>query len=254
MKTVIINTQTMLKGVRRFVQENTITPPILEVTALAGNVDDAIDAIDEAASDQTGGMGEVAGAVVTKKEKAKALRDYLKDVGLVARSLDHDAHPGVAARFVLPRTRSYPALAAYARNAIEEATAIQADLVARGLSATFLADLNALLAAFEAGEESKISGLQTQVGGTSGLGYRAMVGLRAATKLDAIFRAHFRSDPVTLAVWKHARHVERPAPAEPTNPPGSGEDSGSGSGGGDAGSGSGTAAIVTPGGEGSVIA
>lgn len=64
--------------------------------------------------------------------------------------------------------------------------------------------------------------------GSSALRQRvARVGLRAATKLDAIFRAHFRNDPVTLAVWKHARHVERPAPAEPTTPPaGSGGDSG----------------------------
>ena len=254
MQTITINTQSMLKGVRRFILENPMTPPNVEVTALATNVDDAIDAIDEAASDQSGGMGEVAGAIVTKAEKAKDLRDYLKDVGLVARSLDHDAHPGVAARFVLPRSNSYPKLAAYARTAIEEATAIQAHLIARGLSATFLADLTALLTAFEAGEESKIGGLQTQVGGTTGLVYRARVGLRAATKLDAIFRAYFRNDPVKLAVWKHARHVERPEPAEPTTPPG-GSGSGSGAGGDTGGSGSGSGvAALTSGGEGSFVA
>ena len=31
----------------------------------------------------------------------------------------------------------------------------------------------------------------------------------AATRVDAIVRNHFRHDPVKLAAWKHARHVER---------------------------------------------
>ncbi len=198
----------MLKRVIRFVLENPITPAIIRVTELNTEISAAITAIESAASTQTGGSGDAAGGVVTKKFKYQALRSYLKDVARVGRSLDRDTYPGLAEGFVLPRTNSYPALVAAAQAMIEAATPHETAFVAHGLPGAFLADLAVLLMAFTAGTNAKIDGMLTQVEGTSALKYRAAKGVEAAQKLDAIIRAHFRDDPVTLDVWTHARHIQ----------------------------------------------
>jgi hypothetical protein len=231
----------MLKRIKRFILDHPIDPPSPIITALALDVDNAIVGVDDSAATQIAGGGEVSGGVRTKQAVADDLREYLKDVARVGRTLEEETHPGVAAKFVLPSRRSYAVLLAGARAMIEEATAVQAELTARGLSATFLAELTARTEALENGAGAKIGGMQEQVGGTAALTYRASQGIKAARKLDAFFRAHYRNDPVTLAVWKHARRIEvanAPSPAVETPPP-SGEGGTGGTGGGDAGSGSG---------------
>ena len=241
MKLQTINNQEMLKRIKHFILEHPMDPPNATITALALEVNNAIVGVDESATTQIAGGAEASGGVRTKKGVADDLRAYLKDVARVGRTLEEETHPGVAAKFVLPSRRSYAVLLAGARAMIEEATAVQAELTARGLSATFLAELTARTEALENGSEAKIGGVQEQVGGTAALTYRASQGIKAAKKLDAFYRAHFRNDPVTLAVWKHARRIavaNAPTAAATTPPPSGGGDTG-GSGSGDAGSGSG---------------
>ena len=225
MKRKLIFQHNMMKRIRQVIQDNPIVPANAEVTTLTTDLDNAIEAFADAAAEQTDGKGGIAGGVATKRETSIELRGFLKDVARVARSLDRSVHPGVAEHFVLPRSQSYAALTAAANDMIDQATEIQAALVARGLPATFLADLNALLTAFENGENAKIVGLNTQVSGTSGLTNRALLGMKAAQKLDAIMRAHFRNDPVKLDVWVRARHVQNTPEGEEegteTPPPGS---------------------------------
>ena len=235
MKRKLINQYLMMKRIRQVIIDNPIVPANAEVTALSTALDNAIEAFDEAAAEQADGKGDIAGGVATKRGKYSELRDFLKDVARVARSLDRDLHPGVAEHFVLPRSRAYAALTSTARAMIDQATDVQAALVARGLPATFLADLNGLLTAFESGENAKIVGLNTQVSGTTGLTHRASLGMKAATKLDAIMRAHFRNDPVKLEVWTRARHVQLESTSPDENPDTPPLESGSG-----------TTAAVTP--------
>jgi hypothetical protein len=223
----------MLKRVSRFILDNAITPPIARVTELTAEINAGIAALEGAAEMQVDGGNDTSGGVATRREKARALRTYLKDVARVGRSLDRDTYPGLAEHFVLPDTRSYPALVAAANAMIAEATPLEAAFIAHGLPATFLADTAALLAAFEAGSDDKWDGLQTQVEGTSTLHHRAMAAIVAATKLDAIIRAHFRDDPVKLDVWTHARHVQADPESEEegSTPPSGGSGSGTTSGG-----------------------
>lgn len=227
-----LNEFDMLKRVNRFILENPIVPANAQITALGGNIIATIAAFEAAATAQANGRGGVVGGVRTKRSKGKELREYLKDVARVGRALDPETHPGLAARFVLPRNRAYATVTASARSIIEAATEVEAEMIADGLPATFLADLNTLLEEFEDAVDAKIDSLQTQVGGTFGVRVRAAQGMKAAKKLDAIFRAIFRTDPVKLGVWKHARHVERDLPGETEIPtdPGSGGGSGTGAG------------------------
>jgi len=226
----INNQKNMMKGLSRFILESTITPPIARVTALKAEIDTVIDAIDAASATQVSGRGEKKGGVGTRRDRAKALRDYLKDVARVGRSLGRTTHPGLAEVFVLPKSQGYPALLDTTAVMIERATPLEAEFVARGLKATFLADIAALVTAFNAGTDGKVDGLLTQVGGTSAMRHLAQRGMDAADELDAIIRAHFRDDPVKLDVWTHARHVQvapESDPEEPETPPESGGGSGS---------------------------
>jgi hypothetical protein len=219
----------MMKSVSRFILEHPIAPPNVRVTALNGEITAAITAIEAAATNQLDGSGEASGGVAARRDIYRDLRDYAKDVCRVARSLDATAHPGIAEQFVLPRSKAYTVFIAFVQAMIGNATPLEAELIAHGLPATFLADLNALITAFESGTNAKLDGQQTQVGGTSGLLYRASLGLEACIKLDAIIRAHFRNDPVMLDIWTHARHIQAaPQPEEPGTipPPSPGEGTG----------------------------
>lgn len=220
----------MLKRIARFIVENPIVPPNAQITAFGAIITANISAFESAATAQFDGRGDATGGVRTKRSKGKELRDYLKDVARVGRALDPEIHPGLAARFLLPLTKAYAAISASARSIIAAATEVEAEMIADGLPATFLADLNTLLEEFEDAVDAKIDGVQTQVGGTAGMRLGASQGMKAAKKLDAIFRAIFRADPVKLGVWKHARHVERDLPGETETPtdPGSGSGEGTG--------------------------
>jgi hypothetical protein len=225
MKTKTINELEMFKRVSRFILDHPITPPIPRFTALAGEVNTAITAIEASASDQTGGNDIASGGTASKRETALKLRAFLKGLARTARALDRGTYPGVAEQFRLPESDSYAALIAKARAVIEAATPLEAVFIEHAMPATFLADLGALLTAFESAIDQKVDGTLTQIGGTTGLGVRAFEGVRAARKLDAIIRNHFRNDPVTLEVWRHARHIEQ-APVRTegtaTTPPTSG--------------------------------
>jgi hypothetical protein len=109
----------------------------------------------------------------------------------------------------LPKSGSYPALIARARAIIETATPIQASFIDAGLPATFITELQALLAAFENATMQKYDGRITQVLNTAALKARVNLGVNAATILDACARNHFRNNPEMLAAWSHARHIER---------------------------------------------
>jgi hypothetical protein len=210
----------MLKRVNRFILEHPITPAPPRLTAAHTEVTTIITALETAAQNQVTGSGESEGGVDLRAIKAFELREYLKNVGRTARSLEVD-HPGISPTFRLPRSASYPALKAKTEAVIAAATPLQAEFVDAGLPATFLTDLQALLTAFENGTNLKHEGGITQVQGTAALKAKANLGVKAATRLDASVRNHFRGNPEILAAWKHARRIEK-APvrkSESTTPP-----------------------------------
>jgi hypothetical protein len=194
-KTKTINELDMLKRVSRFIIEHPIAPATPRFTALAGEINSAITAIEAAAEDQTGGNGEASGGTASKREKAAELFAFLKGLARTARALDRTAHPGVAEQFRLPNSRTYEALAAATRAAITAATPLEAAFVDHAMPATFIADMEALLTQFEAASSRKVDGTLTQISGTNGLMVRAAKGVSAARKMDALVRNHFRNDP-----------------------------------------------------------
>jgi hypothetical protein len=88
---------------------------------------------------------------------ARDLREYLKNLGRTARTLEND-HPGISPTFRLPESGSYPALIAKTEAVIAAATPLQAAFVDTGLPATFPTELQALLTAFENATNQKHDG------------------------------------------------------------------------------------------------
>ena len=93
----------------------------------------------------------------------------------------------------------------------------------------WVADLQALITPVEGVGNLKLTGLDNQIGGTTGLKVAVRKGLRHARKIDAILCQVYRDNAVMLAQWKAASRTERPPkPADqPVETPGGG---GSGSG------------------------
>ena len=220
MKLRTIHEFEMLQRIRHFLHEHPELSVKLPIADLTAELQIAITATQTAAWHQTKGAGEATGGTATRREKYQQLRSYLKDLARVARSLDRNTFPGLAAHFILPTTRGYNALIVSARTMIQVASDLGPTLIAHGLPETFLADLTTLVADFTTATNAKFDGLQTQVAGTSGLKFHASQGVKAAQKLDAILRAHFRNDPITLEVWYHVRHIQvDPSPRLGTQSP-----------------------------------
>ena len=88
---------------------------------------------------------------------------------------------------------------------------ITAALTARGLPATFIADLQAKITAFDAASGNKNDGKADQVGSTAALAAAGADGLKAVQELRTIMRLELRTDPGLPAAWKRAARVEKPA-------------------------------------------
>lgn len=198
----------MLIRINRFILDYPITPAIPRLTAAHAEVVTIITALQAAAQNQVKGSGDSEGGVDLRVTTARDLRTYLKNVNCTARTLEAE-HPGIRPTFRLPRSGSYPALLVRARAIIAAATPIQGSFIDSGLPETFIAELDALLTAFENATGRKHDGGITRVFGTASLKVQADIGVKAATKLDACVRNHFRNHPEMLAAWAHARHIEK---------------------------------------------
>jgi len=198
----------MLKRINRFIVEHPITPAIPRLAAAHTEVTTVINALEAAAQTQTSGSGESEGGVDVRLTISAELREYLKNVNRTARILEKD-HPGISPTFRLPKSGSYPALMATARAIISTAAPLHASFVDAGLPPTFLAEIQTMLTAFDCATTKKHDGGIARVRGTATLKAMAILGMEAATELDACVRNHFRGNAEMLAAWVHARRVER---------------------------------------------
>jgi hypothetical protein len=145
-----------------------------------------------------------------RKEVAReALLARLQAVSQTARVLAEDA-PGLDLQFPMPNSVSDQTLLTTGRKFARDAAPLSSQFIAHGMSASFIADVNALVDGFEhavrdrgLGREAKRAArVSTQAALTSG---------RAAVRsLDAIVTNHLRDDEVTRTVWEQARRVVYP--------------------------------------------
>jgi hypothetical protein len=201
------------------------------ITALFAQVATTTSALKALATDQSGGQGTFRGGAQECRRLANELRGSMRDINEIARVLKPDVAPGAKEVFRMPRKRSYQALTAAARSFAEEAQPLEALFTARALPATFIADLQAQITAFEAAVGMKAGGRSERVSGTAGLDSTARSLIETVQELRAVMRVHLKAKPALLAAFRSAARVEQGTSAAET-PGGSTPGSGSGSTGG----------------------
>lgn len=84
-----------------------------------------------------------------------------------------------------------------------------ADFISYSLPATFLADLNAEIAAFETAVNAQSSNISDRIEAHAELANAISDGLILKRTLDPLVRNIFASDPGKIAAWASAAHVEK---------------------------------------------
>ena len=176
----------------------------------------------------SGGNGSREGAA-ERQALAESIRSKLRDIASIAQAMEEEGDVGVTEQFRLPARKSYAVLLATAESFAAEAQLMSAAFTERGLPATFVADLQALVTAFGVATGVKVTGGTDQVAGTAGLEAATTAGMSAVRTLRPIMRVHLQSNPALLAAWNSVSRVVRSHPAEgpeapgtPTEPPTSG--------------------------------
>ena len=166
-------------------------------------------------ADQT--SGESSAATVQKTMLKLAIRRKMVAYAKNARSIAiNDA--GFDEKFRVPDSDNENELIATGRQFVEEANSSSAEFTALGKLPADAAALTADLDAFEIADAAQAEGKQDTVGATAGIAQMIEEGMNAEIILDAImFNVYNGTNPVKLAQWRTARHVQR-APQPPTPP------------------------------------
>ncbi len=200
---------------KQHILDNPITPAIPVLTTEAAGLTASITEIEGLAQSQADGFGTVSGAVEQRLAAVDNLLSLMRSLSKASKVLDQETHPDVAAKMRMGDAKSFEELLVQANLFHSTLQPIEAEFIALGASATVAADLQALITAVEAVGNLKLTGLDTQIGGTTGLILAVRKGLKHVRRLDAIMCQVYRGNPVMLARWKAACRVERaPKPAE----------------------------------------
>ena len=141
-----------------------------------------------------------------KAAAREQLRKSIRAIGRTACAIDA---PGAARAFRLPKTSGDHALLTAARAIKNDATGIAADLIGYGIQRTFLADVDAAIAAFEDSTSEYESSRQARTAATAGVDAVLARGLASLRRLDALVANVFQDDRQMVAAWRQARRVGR---------------------------------------------
>lgn len=136
------------------------------------------------------------------------LKGFNRTAAAIAKS---KKNPAIMEKFRMPYGVSDILLPAKAAAMGQAAGALQADFIAHGHDATFVADLSAHIADFEAAGDDQSGGEQGQAGATAGFGPLLESAMTKLTQLDAFMHNFYKADMAKLGEWHTASHVERAA-------------------------------------------
>ena len=138
------------------------------------------------------------------------LERHMRPLVAIARTQiepDSEVRLPVAIRMPKPGARATRILTA-SDGMIEAARPYEAQFIATGLPADFLARFTTARDELERALGGRAAHLGTQVGATKGMAVQLRRGRRAVDRLDSIVRASFFRDEVVLARWRTAKRVQ----------------------------------------------
>ncbi len=165
-----------------------------------------------ATQEQSGYLASTA-ATATKTEEHDGIRAELGLVASIARGAGGEK-PELPQRFRLPRKSiNHPTFLATTRALLEQAMGYKEIFVRDGMPATFIEDLTARLARYEAAHAAQDSATALHVAARVEIGEVLRQIALIVKRLDGINRLRFRDNPEQLAVWTRAKSIVWPAPA-----------------------------------------
>ena len=199
----------MLEGVDQFGHKDGITLNAKAASLLAQIVIKKTELKGLASSQVSGGADFHAGTD-ERAQVAGNMLELMRGIAKIARELPSESYPGISEQFRMPNPRSYAAVVATASSFLEKVGPIKATFVEAALPADFDEQLAQHIADFETASTLKHGGRTGRVGSTAGLTAKARQAVRLVRQLDSILSWKYRNDPMMLAEWKSASHIERP--------------------------------------------
>ena len=222
-----------VEGVHVFGQKPELLPLTPKETTFFAGVGTAYDGMKAYLVDQGSGNRGFREGAAERRLLVDAMWTMNRRIADIAKSIaEEGVDPGIAEKFRLPhRNRTYLTVAGTALGFANEAEDLVALFTERGMEATFVADLRAKVAAFEAASGVRVAGLSVQTTGTAGLQLLAKEGLKYVRLLRPLISEKLKSKPALLASWKLVSRVASTGsvsgPVEGSEPPPGGSGSGS---------------------------
>ena len=165
---------------------------------------------DTDASTQVAGKGEEQAGTGSRAAVRLALHSELASITATAHSIALNT-PGFDNKFHLPRSGSDKALLASAMSFVTEGTPLIALFVACEMPADTFTVTQTLIEQFKATGVDQDAGEFKQVGATAAMKDNRHKGVLMLETLKGIVPNKYKGNPVVLAEWHTASHVERPA-------------------------------------------
>jgi len=206
--------------VKQFGIDHPLTPANVAATAAYTALNTAIGQVLTLDGQRLNGIGTSAGAAQECQLLRTQLRSALGDVSRVSKTLDKVTHPDVAAQLKIGVLNSDSQLLAYANNAIAIVEPIKEVFIAHGAAATFVEDIEALVAQLIAARGRRNGGRGTRISSVADLPVAIRACMSEVRTLDGILSILLKPTPGLLAEWKAAKRVQRTSvPEEETEQP-----------------------------------
>jgi len=161
---------------------------------------------------QVSGFGRQRQGTKTRAEATEELRDLVTAISRTASVLDD--LPGVGGNFNLPESSTAQALLSCARAFAKDLAPFATEFEAHELPG-LIANLNEKIDALERAIDRQASGISDHVESRAAVEDALERGLDVRRRLDAIVRNKYEDDPVMMAKWVSAHHIERAAVRTP---------------------------------------
>ncbi|HZR24167.1 MAG TPA: hypothetical protein VFA59_11305 [Vicinamibacterales bacterium] len=157
---------------------------------------------------QTQGRGEAQNAAKARAEARASLRDRLEAMARTAQILALD-HSGLDRKFKVPRGNGEHALLAAAKAFADAAQPLVGEFVKHGMADDFLTGVAADVAAIGQAAHDMSTARDKHVAARASITQATKKGMEILRALNAIVRNQIGKDPVGLAKWRSACHLER---------------------------------------------
>ena len=210
MNKLILNTIDMGDRIVEFGKKPSLALTV-PITALFAQAETKTDELKTAAAEQSAGEHARRGGSAECKRLAREVRVSMRDIAEIAKILKSTDLSGAAELFRMPRNVAYQKLVAAARGfaTTADTTAHKAAFIAKGLPATFVTDLTALIDTFETAVALRANGRNELVASTAGLRAKASALLEIAQELRAVMRVHLKGQPDLIESFRTAARVHR---------------------------------------------